>query len=96
MKKNGYDPNAHVFTEEGETQLLLWSQKSNDKDITQDEWRAHKASIESEIAAQYPTLTKKEVEVLYMELKMFGSSGASLGRNKQLWRKLGKPHKENK
>jgi hypothetical protein len=90
LERRGLNPNAYVFTKEGEKQLLLWSQKLNDKDIPQEEWQAYKASIEAEILAQYPTLTKKEVEDLYTELKMFGSSGALLGRNEGVWRKLGK------
>jgi len=92
MKRRGYNPNALVFTEEGEKQLLLWSQTLNDKSIPQDKWRAHKASIESEIATQYPTLSQKEVKDLYTELKMWGSSGASMGRSKSVWIKLGRSY----
>jgi len=108
FEDKGYNPNSHIFTPEGEKQLLLWAQATKSKsnahphgvDIASDDgpaWEAHLADINDEIRDQYPALSKEEADELITELRMWEGSGITLGRSaKSAWEKIGRSENQKK
>ena len=97
LKEKGYNPDAHIFTPEGEKQLLLWSQVAtfegiDTKDIKDIVFTTeYLAVLNADIRKQYPQLSEKDADLLIMELKMWsGRNPINLGTHAAVWRKLAK------